>query len=156
MFMSLRLCPWRIILRNTEEKDDVYKNATHTDQCCLSVIKYKNFLSSSPTSIEISFHSTKYTSGLNLELFLFFNFFFSFKLSFFLCWNSLHIKNPLVHFNLLTSPNHHISYLIISSIIPQIWEMPFCWGLGWGVVRVRSFLQGLLLLFFLSTLFKGV
>lgn len=66
------MCPWRIILRNTEEQDDVHRDATLTDQCCLPGIKYKNFLSGSDTSVEISFHSTKYTSGLNLKRSFFF------------------------------------------------------------------------------------
>lgn len=62
------MCPWRIILRNTEEKGDVYEAATHIDQCCLPVIKYKNFLTGSDTETEISFHSIQYTTGLNLNL----------------------------------------------------------------------------------------
>lgn len=41
LWKDLIMCPWRIILRNTEEKDDIDKDATHTDQCCLPVIKYK-------------------------------------------------------------------------------------------------------------------
>lgn len=98
--------PWRIILRNTEEKDDVFEDATHSDQCCLPVIKYKNFLSGSNTSIEISLHSTRYTSGLNLKL-------RALSLLKFTTY-----QKPFIQFNLPTSPN-------LTSIIPQIWKIPF-------------------------------
>lgn len=96
------MCPWRIIHRNTEKEDDVYENKTHTDQCCLPVIKYKNFLSGSDISTEISFHSTKYTAGLNL------------KLRVFSLLTFTRYSKPLVHFqppHMSQSYFHHTSDL---------------------------------------------
>lgn len=133
--------PWRIILRNTEEQDDVYGDATHTDQCCLPVITYKTFLSSSDTSIEISFHSTKYTSGLNLKFRVFSFFEVHCILKNFGSFQPPQISKPYFHhtsdlrntflpftsyysWSVQSPPSHRYLPLTILSLSPQDIELP--------------------------------